>query len=448
MRIGYQDNTGLYINREIFEQRLKATYTLKNLEKIKALAMGDNPWRTRNMPDTHEIFWFHKTENEYSIPLGMLGTEWWAHIEKRQRWAVRPKLTFSPTLRDDQVQALKNLRKYPVGFMKAGTGVWKSYMILSLAAEIQRDTLIVVNSTVTLKEMIKKCEDFLGVTPRVIGWTKKYRATTQQITVALIHSAHKLNFFEYGAILADECDLYVSTEARQKLWYHCSPDFLYGFSATEKVNLQEDRLINLFFWEAETSIQAVNMTPKIKQIATRYRYPGSLDSNAEFSKMQTHISEDVNRNTLIIETIHGTLQKTETKKALLLTKRTEQAYVFQRMLAEKGIESFVIVGDTPEEERKKIENAVLTSEKEVVLIGNAAILGRWFDMPPLQTVYIQYPNRFDESLKQVVGRVLRKFPWKTYAQVYDFCDNFETALRRQAESRKRVYKKTYWVVVN
>lgn len=76
MRIGYQDNTGLYINREIFEQRLKATYTLKNLEKIKALAMGDNPWRTRNMPDTHEIFWFHKTENEYSIPLGMLGTEW------------------------------------------------------------------------------------------------------------------------------------------------------------------------------------------------------------------------------------------------------------------------------------------------------------------------------------------------------------------------------------
>ena len=118
------------------------------------------------------------------------------------------------------------------------------------------------------------------------------------------------------------------------------------------------------------------MTPKIKQIATRYRYPGSLDSNAEFSKMQTHISEDVNRNTLIIETIHGTLQKTETKKALLLTKRTEQAYVFQRMLAEKGIESFVIVGDTHEEERKKIEASVLTSEKEVVLIGNAAILGR------------------------------------------------------------------------
>ena len=208
-------------------------------------------------------------------------------------------------------------------------------MLLSLAATLQRKTLIIVNSTITLKEMIEKCQAFIGITPIVVGGTKKFKPTSDHITIALIHSVSKLNMYEYGCILADECDLYVSTEARQKLWYFCSPDYLYAFSATLKVNMQEDRLINLFFGHAETSIKEVNLTPTIKMIPTRYQYPGVLDSDGEFSKMQTDISENTKRNELIVNKIYETLPKTETKKGLLLTKRTEQAHTFVRMLKEK-----------------------------------------------------------------------------------------------------------------
>lgn len=177
----------------------------------------------------------------------MLGTEWSSKIDRRQVHQTLPILPFKPTLRQDQKDALDNLLKRPVGLMNAGTGVGKSYMLLSLASKLQRKTLIIVNSTITLKEMIEKCHDFIGVTPIVVGGTKKFTPTSDQITICLIHSANKLNLYDYGCILADECDLYVSTEARQKLWFHCSPDYLYGFSATLKVNMQEDRLINLFF---------------------------------------------------------------------------------------------------------------------------------------------------------------------------------------------------------
>lgn len=64
-------------------------------------------------------------------------------------------------------------------------------------------------------------------------------------------------------------------------------------------------------------------------------YSGILDSDGEFSKMMTEISEDVTRNTLIVNTVYDNLSKSETKKGLILTKRTEQAYALQRQLEAK-----------------------------------------------------------------------------------------------------------------
>lgn len=440
----FQDNTWLYIEKDVFNKVLKKSYTLQNLEKQKLISRKEI-YRSKNMPDFHEHYWIQP--QWIKIPLGLLGTEWYSKIDRRQKHTTYNNLPFKPTLRDDQLKAVYSLIERPVWLLNAGTGVGKSYMLLYLAAYLQRKTLIIVNSTITLKEMIEKCQEFIGVTPIVVGGTKKIKPTTDQITIALIHSAGKLNLYEYGCILADECDLYVSTPIRQKLWFECSPDYLYGFSATLKVNMQEDRLINLFFWHAETSIKEVNLTPTIKMVPTRYQYPGVLDSDGEFSKMQTDISENTARNELIVNKIYDTLPKTETKKGLLLTKRTEQAHTFVRMLKEKGIEAYTIIWDTPEEERKEIIARTISSPSTCIIVGSAQILGRWFDCPILQAVYIQAPNKFEEALQQVVWRVLRTHKDKTYALVYDFFDGYETPLRRQAEHRRRTYKKKYWVEV-
>lgn len=448
MYIWYQDNTGLYIQKDIFESRLKETYTLKNLTKVKLLSRWE-VWRARNLPDTYDIYTNHRQKELYQVPLGILWSKnWYQLIERHTSHPLYPVLPFTETLRENQMNAINLLKMMPSGIMNAGTGVGKSYMILYLASILKRRTLIMVNSTVTLKEMVTKCQQFLNITPIVVGGTKKYTPTSDHITIALIHSASKLHLFSYGAILADECDLYVSTEIRQKLWFHCSPDYLYWFSASLSVNMQEERLIHLFFWQAEQSLLTVGLTPRIKEVPTRYMYPGNLDSDKEFSKMQTDISENVARNTLIINTVYDTLTKTETKKGLLLVKRTEQAYVFKTMLEQRGIQSYIIIGETSEEDREKIRADATSTTEPVVLIGSAQILWRWFDMPPLQTIYLSYPQKFDSAVEQAVGRVLRKFPGKTYAQVYDFSDSFETALRNQFYHRKRVYKKKYWVVVN
>lgn len=442
--IGYQDNSWLYIASKPFFEKLAKHYTLQNLKRVKMLAMNQE-WQARNEPINYQHWW--QQGDQVKIPLGLLGSTYCDLIERNQKHTKTTGFTFTPTLTPEQKSSLEKMMKRPVGIMNAGTGTGKSYMILWLTAHLKRKTLILVHSTVTLKEMVTKCQEFLGVTPIVVGGSKKYKSTTSEVTICLIHSADKLNMYEYGAILADECDLTVSTDIRQKLWYACSPDYLYGFSATLKVNMQEESLIKIFFGMPESSLLSANLAPKIKVIPTRYVYDGPLEKNEHFSKMMSHNAEDVARNTLIINYVASSLPQTETKKALILVKRTEQAKVFQEGLKEKGITSYIIVGETPEEERKAIRDKVLASAESIVIIGSAQILGRGFDLPPLQAVYITYPNKFDEALIQVVGRVLREYEWKTYGIVYDFADIFVSMLRRQLDQRRRTYKRKYWVVV-
>lgn len=437
--------TWIFIQHKPFEQKLKASYTLKNLERIKLIQSWDR-YRHRTMPEFLKIF--RESELGYQVPPGILWTLWQDHIENASPHLPFYQPEFRGTLREDQLNAIRNLMKRPVGLMNAGTGTGKSYMILSLVPKLQRNTLIVVTATTTLTEMVEKCEMLLGTTPIVVWGKKKYKPTRwAHITVCMLQSLDKLNLHDYGAILADECDVCISTPARQKFWFECAPDYFYGFTATLKINQQEDRLIHLFFGDAEKSMLGNNFKPRIHQVWTEYEYSGVLDSNAEFSKMMTEISEDPARNNLIVQTIYETLKKSETKKGIVLVKRVEQWSTLQALLLARGIQSRIIVGDTPNDERARIKEEVATSLEPIVLIGSAQILGRGFDLPSLQLAYIVYPNRFDAALIQVVGRVLRKSPGKTYAEVFDFTDALEDALMNQAYSRWRTYRKEYWVSV-
>jgi superfamily II DNA or RNA helicase len=110
-----------------------------------------------------------------------------------------------------------------------------------------------------------------------------------------------------------------------------------------KINNQEDRLINIFFGMPEKSLSAVTITPTIKIVPTRYMYNGPLDKNKDFSIMMADICRNSARNNLIINTVYESIQKTETKKALVLTKSIEQAEVIKAALIEKGITTHLII---------------------------------------------------------------------------------------------------------
>lgn len=226
--IGEQNALGLCISREYFDSSpLKKSYTLENLMRTKLMARKEF-WRAEKLAPEHKI-WKEYPKNIY-IPFGILGTSWESkfnpHFMGLGAFKV-PTLKFTPILREEQDQAIKNLMQKRVGIMNAGTGTGKSYMILSMAARNPYKTLIIVSSTVCLEEMVTKCEEFCGVTPIVVGGKGKYKATTDKITVCMLQSLKKVDGFQYGCILVDECDVAISTSARQAFFFRISPWYLY-----------------------------------------------------------------------------------------------------------------------------------------------------------------------------------------------------------------------------
>lgn len=443
--LGYQDNTGLYVSAEKWDDTLTKMYTLRNLYRDYLIRQGDL-WMWRGMPEFHKMYKPDHLKGRVKIPLGILGTTWGSRFENRITYPTYPKIPHTIQLTELQQEAMQNLKEKRVGIMNATTGTGKSYMILHEAAENLYKTLILVSSTPCMTEMITKCQELLQVTPEAIGGKKKTKPTTDKITVCMVHSLSKVDMFQYGTILADEVDKCISTETRQDEWFRCSPINLYGFTATLTINHWEPRLIRLFFWEPEQTMKVMNFTPEIIHVPTNFMYSGDLSSFKDFWKLVTEVCLDQPRNNLIIETIVETLPTTETKKGLLLVSRIEQATILHDMLTERGIKSHIIIWETSEEDRQRIREEVTNTPDTVVLIGSPQILGRWFDLPALQVVYLVFPNKFDEQLVQVTGRVLRKHECKTYARVYDFADVYEEALRAQWMSRKKTYRQKYWVV--
>jgi superfamily II DNA or RNA helicase len=76
-----------------------------------------------------------------------------------------------------------------------------------------------------------------------------------------------------------------------------------------------------------------------------------------------------------------------------------------------------------------------------VIIGTYHKIGRWVDIPPIDCIYFFFPNSFDSTAIQAVGRSLRSFPWKETVHLYDWNDT--PILKWQGSKRLQVYKTEY-----
>ena len=92
---------------------------------------------------------------------------------------------------------------------------------------------------------------------------------------------------------------------------------------------------------------------------------------------------------------------------------------------------FVVDGSVKKSVREAILDEVRTlpPEKEFVLIATGQYLGEGFDCPQADTLFLTFPISFKGKLIQYLGRIMRPYPGKTVAQVYDYDDVSVPVLR-------------------
>lgn len=439
----YKDDTWCYVTREFMKDNV-ASFTCKNYKKAQAVRM--QLWWASKLPD--ELKYYEKiNDNLYRIPY------WWSSFkpndfEDRRKKPLLYERIFIWELRDEQKKAISKLTESPIWLLEASTGVWKWVMIPYLVSELKLKTLIVVPWIQLLNEMVDRLQKHCWFVPTTVWWKKQWKKVEKNESVVLttIDSACSMSkelVQSFDCVLMDECDKYVTTDNRIKFLMSLAPRYLYWFTGTLQLNFIDSKVFKIFFWK-QSQLKSLNFKPQCFYIKTDFVYSEwELEDTKEFTILNNEVTCDHNRNNLIVQTVSETLPACETRKWLILTNRIEHATILKEQLDERWIESFIIVWDTEKKERDKIIEYVRNTNNTCVIIWSASILWRWFDLPPLQIVYITYPNKFEANVIQSCWRVMRKSEWKTYCQVYDFVDNNVWILKRHWVMRHRSMKNEY-----
>ena len=366
-------------------------------------------------------------------------------IDDRRRTLPPIDFEFCGHLRPFQEEAVRAMLSRNLGTLAAPTGSGKTIIALWMITERKQPTLIVTHTKELLDQWANRINQFLGIPLKEIGQIGNgERALGKKITVALVQTLYKCasEVFPYiGYLIVDECHRTPArtfTEAVSV--FDCR--FITGLSATP---WRRDRLSKLIFWyvgDVTHEVKKENLIEtgdvlRAEVITRETSFQPDSDPTSEYSKMLSELTGDLERNKLIAEDV--------AKEAgngggicLVLSDRKTHCSTLQELLTQKGMNSEVLTGDLPDEDRRSIVDS-LNGGRVRVLIATGQLIGEGFDCKDLSTLFLATPIKFDGRLVQYLGRVLRPAPGKTKAKVYDYIDSRVGVLKAAAAARRRVY---------
>jgi ATP-dependent helicase IRC3 len=237
-------------------------------------------------------------------------------------------------------------------------------------------------------------------TPRIEGYPKDY----------------------FKTIVIDEAHHAAATSYRRVIDYF-NPPFLLGVTATPQRS-DSVRLVDVFddivyYKSIQDLIEDGWLSPLIG-----YRVKTNVDiSDVEIQNgdyVQSQLEEKVDtpeRNAFVVATYRNLAMAT---KALVFASGIKHAENLALSFREASIETAVIIGTTPREERESI--LAQFAKGQISVIVNVGVLTEGFDEPSLQTIILAKPTRSTLLYTQIVGRGTRLFEGKKHCTIIDIAD--------------------------
>ena len=431
----------------------KKELTIKNPEIQKKQAMG---FWTGNLPK--EIKMYSKNEKNYILPIGCIDDIWNLHPIKEDyeiNFGKHEKLDFPENKikpYEYQEKAIQTMIKSKRGILNARCGSGKSIMAIEIIRRIGYKALIICHT----KELLNQFKDYLvndlGLQKGEYGIIASGKIEIgKYITIALRQTLVNIDLlsykYEWGTIIVDECHniagniTYVSQY--QKILSNLASEYRYGLTATA---FRGDGLTKCMFALTnkikyiveEKDIADKIIKAKIKPIYTNYEIPyeaQKTDGTLDYVKMPTLLSEDINRNKLILDL----LKENKDEYCLILSDRLVGLQYLHNQLGE----GLIIDGSqTTKKAKKEREEAIekMRNKKEHYLFATLQLAREGLDIKPLNRLFLIAPTKNKAVLIQAVGRIERKDDNKQTPIVYDFVDK-DLYYQKAFKSRKTIYRK-------
>ncbi len=361
-------------------------------------------------------------------------------IVDRRRRLPEEDFIFSGELRPYQQRAVADVVKSSFGVLEAGTGSGKTVMALNIIAQRSQPTIIIVHSRELLLQWMERISTFLGIEAGQAGGG---RFVIKPVTVAIVNTARKrlaeLSPF-FGQIIVDEC---------HRVPASLFTDVVSGFDAFYMLGLsatafrREDGMTRLIYTYMGDRVHEVNpqeltetgavVRPDFIQRETSFSY----GYRGEYAKLIKALAADEERNAQIADEIAAMINKGHGGTVLVVSDRVAHCEVLSHKLEYAGIDTRVLTGRTPPEQRREVVEQVQQG-KVGVLLSTLQLIGEGFDCPGLSTLVLATPIKFEGRLMQVVGRVMRPQKDKK-ALVIDYVDVKIPVLRRSASARTAMF---------
>jgi superfamily II DNA or RNA helicase len=397
---------------------------------VRPLASGDFP-----RPASFKVY--RESGNHICVPR-YFGCETFGNpIDKRPEPSPA-NITFNGTLREatNQIEAtelgVQSLRSIGGGVLTLPCGYGKTSCSLYISSQFKVRTMIVVHKEFLASQWEERIREFCpGST---IGRVQCDRLELENdFVIALIQTMSQRDyaigtFDSIGMVIVDEAHHVCARSFSQFLFRLC-PKYTLGLSATPE---RKDGLTNLLYWFLGPQFFSVERkSDNASVVSVPFRGPFPPVTTTQYGKLSlpgmiTSLVDSVERNALIISTIHDLL-KTE-RNILVLTDRRYHAMYLLSQFAEIG---GLYIGGA---------DLDLGSTKRLIF-ATFALAQEGLDIPKLDTVLLVTPK---SDVKQAVGRILRGVT-KCAPVVYDIVDHWSVFFA-MANKRRAVYRELNFMI--
>ena len=232
--------------------------------------------------------------------------------------------------------------------------------------------------------------------------------------------AYPQNYFK--SIVIDEAHHAAAPSYRRIIDYF-NPPFLLGVTATPQRS-DSVRLVDVFdeivyYKSIQDLIEDGWLSPLVG-----YRVKTNTDiseveiTNGDYAQAKLEEKIDNPERNAAIVAAYRNLAMDE--KAIVFASGVRHAENLALSFRQASVETEVILGSTPREEREKIFQTFSSGLTKVIV--NVGVLTEGFDEPSIQAIILAKPTRSTLLYTQIVGRGTRLFEGKPFCKIIDIAD--------------------------
>lgn len=348
-------------------------------------------------------------------------------------------LSFKGVLKEEMGQLAVEDYSYNNSIIQAPTGSGKTCMALYIAAKINQPFIIVVDTKELLNQWISRIQSFLGIHKNEIGIVGSGSLDFKNITVALIQTLRKntSGLLKFGFLIVDECHI-AATESYKIAVNNYSGRYVLGLSATPDRRDGKTDFMKWLLGDIKTKIDMTGSkrTPSTVQFINT-DFKSKISFQYQYSRAMVTLTEDNNRNKLIVNTIMKNIDLPGIHLVL------SQSAIHIKLLWDllpgnvKKV-SRILIGSVRDEERRKIIKEMGIGKIKIIF-ATSQLLGKGFDEPLLSVLHLTTPIKDPGRLAQYIGRITRIHSGKEESRIFDYYDSKERILSISAKSRSKTY---------